>query len=227
MGASKKALVVLTSLLCCLYLTAAHSASAQPPNSPPNDACGDAILVDIGSVTAGMTIGATFDNVGSCIINNTAPGVWYRVVGTGESITASTCNDGNDSTGSADYDTKISVFSGDCGNLTCVTGADDTLPECGGGTTKVSWASEFGVEYLILVHGFSSDTGNFNLSIDEPLEAKIGRLEDQVQDLAEIVDDLETKVDSLENHTHSYKTGKGKGHNNTEADTGTPIPTGQ
>jgi outer membrane murein-binding lipoprotein Lpp len=223
MGASKKALVVLASLMCCLCLTATHKASAQPPN----DDCGDAILVDVGSVTAGMTIGATFDNVGFCGTSNTAPGVWYRVVGTGESSTASTCNDGNDSTGSADYDTKISVFSGDCGNLTCVTGVDDTQG-CNGATTKVSWASEFGVEYLILVHAFgSTTTGNFNLSIDEPLEAKFERLEDQVQDLAEIVNDLETKVDSLENHTHSYKTGKGKGHNNTEANTGTPIPTGQ
>ncbi len=222
MGASKKALVVLASLVCFLCLTATQYASAQPPN----DACGGAILVDVGSVTEGMTIGATFDNVGFCGTSNTAPGVWYTVEGTGSTMTASTCNDGNESTGSADYDTKISVFSGDCIALACVTGVDDT-PGCNGATTKVSWASEFGVEYLILVHGFSSDTGNFNLSIDEPLEAKFERLEDQVQDLAEKVDDLETKLDSLENHTHGYKTGKGKGHNNTEANTGTPIPTGQ
>jgi hypothetical protein len=226
MGASKKVLVVLASLVCCLCLTATHYASAQPLN----DDCGDAILVDVGSVTAGTTIDASLDSVGICGTSNTAPGVWYRVIGTGDPIIASTCNDAN-------YDTKISVFSGDCGTLTCVTGVDDT-ENCNGNTTKVSWASEFGVEYLILVHGYSSATGNFNLSIDEPFEVKFERLEDQVQDLAEIVDDLETKVDSLENHTHSYKTGlenhthsyktgKGKGHNNTEANTGSPIPTGQ
>ncbi len=222
MGAPKKALLVLVSLVCFLCLAATHYASAQPPN----DNCEDAILVDVGSVTAGTTIGASSDNLDNCGTSISAPGVWYRVVGTGDSLIASTCNDGNESTGSADYDTKISVFSGDCGDLSCVTGADDTQG-CSSGTTKVSWPSAFGVEYLILVHGFGSATGNFNLSIDEPFEVRFERLEDQVEDLAEIVDDLETQLEAFENHSHIYKTGKGKGHNKRDANTGTPIPAGQ
>jgi uncharacterized protein len=35
---------------------------------------------------------------------------------------------------------------------------------------------------------------------------------------------LEAIVDAFRNHTHSYLTGKGEGHNNTPAKTGPPIP---
>ncbi len=66
------------------------------------------------SMTTGDTTLATFDDVGFCGTDNTAPGVWYAIIGKGGMITkASTC-------GMVDYDSKISVFTGACGNLTCV-----------------------------------------------------------------------------------------------------------
>jgi hypothetical protein len=65
-------------------------------------------------MTTGDTTLATFDDVGFCGTDNTAPGVWYAIIGKGGMITkASTC-------GMVDYDSKISVFTGACGNLTCV-----------------------------------------------------------------------------------------------------------
>ena len=183
----------------------------QPP--PPNDECEDAIgPLAVPSTTGGSTVWATFDGYPDCGTTITAPGVWYSVTGTGNTMTASTCNQ-------ADYDTKISVYCGECVSDCCfshpATGCDDaaceasvcsydsyccafewdsfcadeaaTDPNCSCGavgeamtcvvgdddttgcglTTEVSWCSQPGVEYLILVHGFSSETGDFDLSISD------------------------------------------------------------
>ncbi len=127
-----------------------------PP--PANDNCEDATALSIPSVTDGTTEEATFDAAPFCGTSNTAPGVWYSVTGTGTTITASTCN-------AANYDTKISVYCGSCDSLTCVTGLDDTAG-CGL-TTELSWCSQVGAVYLILIHGFSSGTGNFMLTMTE------------------------------------------------------------
>ncbi|MGB5175725.1 MAG: hypothetical protein WBQ30_13390, partial [Thermoanaerobaculia bacterium] len=87
------------------------------PPAPENDECIDAIEVICpeggGDVTiSGTTVEATFDGVGTCGTSNTAPGVWYKVSHDGL-LTASTCNQAN-------YDTKLSVFDGECGALGCI-----------------------------------------------------------------------------------------------------------
>jgi hypothetical protein len=48
-------------------------------------------------------------------------------------------------------------------------------------------------------------------------------LEERVEELENRVEELEAALDALSNHTHTYMTGKGKGHNDTEAPTSTPI----
>ena len=76
-----------------------------------NDLCTDATTMATNTSIAGDTTAATFDDVGSCGTSNTAPGVWYSITLPESGVLdLSTCND-------ADYDTKISVFSGDCGAL--------------------------------------------------------------------------------------------------------------
>ena len=42
-------------------------------------------------------------------------------------------------------------------------------------------------------------------------------------DLVEEIEKLKKRVTALENHTHTYLTGRGEGHNNTEAETSKPI----
>ena len=42
-------------------------------------------------------------------------------------------------------------------------------------------------------------------------------------DLAEEIEKLKRRVEALEEHTHTYLTGRGEGHNNTEAETSKPI----
>ncbi|MCG6917141.1 MAG: hypothetical protein LJE89_06295 [Deltaproteobacteria bacterium] len=160
----KKALIVFVALLCCLFVAATHYASAQPP---VNDLCENAIgplSITVGEnlVQEGKTIDATFDDVGDCgeFNDNTAPGVWYRVVGTGTKITASTCGS------PTNYDTKISVFCGSCEELICIDGNDDGCPNKDNALqSTVSWCSQEGAEYLILVHGFESAVGDFELSL--------------------------------------------------------------
>ena len=130
---------------------------------PPNDLCSNAIPLGCGSSIAGTTVLATFDNVGTCTTSNTAPGVWYTVSGTGLPVTVSTC-------AGASYDTKISVFRGSCGTLTCVGGNDDSC----GLRSQVTFNSVAGETYYVLVHGFSAATGTFTLTTSQcPAEISV------------------------------------------------------
>ena len=155
----KKALVVFAALMCCLFLAATQYASAQPAN----DLCEQAIVpLSVPSITQGTTKGATFDDVAYCGTDNTAPGVWYTVVGTGTRITASTCGP------LFDYDTKISVFCRSCDEPICINGNDDNCPNATSPfLSTVTWCSQAGAEYLILVHGFEGQVGDFELFLSE------------------------------------------------------------
>ncbi|MCH8006801.1 MAG: FG-GAP repeat protein, partial [Planctomycetes bacterium] len=99
------------------------------------DLCEDAIgPLAVPSVVSGTTNNTTFDDVGVCGTSNTAPGVWYTVIGTGNTMTATTCEN-QSFPGSADYDTKITVFRSDPLSNCCVfsgvggPGCDDPVCE--------------------------------------------------------------------------------------------------
>ncbi|MCH7785504.1 MAG: T9SS type A sorting domain-containing protein, partial [Bacteroidetes bacterium] len=137
---------------------------APAPVGPPNDLCADAISINCGDTLSGTTIDATDDSATApdCDTPTTAPGVWYVYTDTTGLVTdilLSTCNQ-------ADYDTKISVYTGDCGAppLTCVAGNDDTTG-CAGFTTELEFQSDGASTYYIFVHGFGSGTGNFDLTM--------------------------------------------------------------
>jgi hypothetical protein len=129
----------------------------EPAAGIPNDNCAEATLVAIPSTTFGFTSGAGLDaGVPECDFGHTAPGVWYAVIGTGTTITATMCDE-------ASFDTRLTVYCGSCEELVCV-GADDDF--CGiAEESQVAWCSQAGTEYLIFVHGFGSATGIFNLSV--------------------------------------------------------------
>jgi hypothetical protein len=139
-----------------------NSQNANNPSSrevPENDLCENALPISCGETVSGNTSSATFDNVGSCGTSNTAPGIWYTFVATGDFVELSTCNQ-------ADYDTKISMFTGTCEALVCVGGQDDNIDECGFDfTTKVILPTTPGETYYVLVHGFGNATGSFNLTM--------------------------------------------------------------
>lgn len=124
---------------------------------PDADDCVDAPLVTVPSTTGGITTLATTSPAESCgDFQHTAPGVWYRVIGTGTTMIASLC-------GAADYDTRMTLYCGGCENPTCLTQDDDG---CAGElTSEITWCSAPGQQYYILVHGYGNQTGTFDLSV--------------------------------------------------------------
>ena len=136
---------------------------------PVNDLCEDAIeldfenrldangVVSLGAVVEGSTAAANPDADG---LFPNAPGVWYSFVGNGDLITANTCGAGND------YDTALSVFSGECGALEMIIQNDDACTRPGQCClTMVEWVAEEDVTYLVLVHGWSTSRGNYSLEL--------------------------------------------------------------
>lgn len=128
---------------------------------PINDGCEDAFFLRPNlSRVPGVTKTATVDLAPTCQGEAvTAPGVWYKVVGTGNVMIASLC-------GGADYDTKLSVYCSGCGGMTCV-GANDDVCGVQGIQSSVSWCSAPGAVYHILVHGFLQDSGSFWLDVSD------------------------------------------------------------
>ncbi|MCP3903081.1 MAG: hypothetical protein GY715_05535 [Planctomycetes bacterium] len=128
-----------------------------------NDFCDAPDHVEVPSVTFGGTLGAIEDPEAgpACGPPITTGGVWYTVTGTGNTITATTCPSDPVQPGSADFDTRISIYCGPCEALNCIVGADGG---CGFfSQTTVSWCSELDAEYRIFVHG--SEQGLFDLSV--------------------------------------------------------------
>jgi hypothetical protein len=46
---------------------------------------------------------------------------------------------------------------------------------------------------------------------------------DQLAVALDAIEDLKAEIEALKEHTHTYLTGRGQGHNNTEAETGDPL----
>jgi len=141
------------------------------PPVPTNDLCANAIGVACGDLITGQNSNggtSTGDPTGTCgtdVSNINA--IWYRVTGNGNSYEVNTCNFNG-------YDTKLAVFSGTCGALTCVGGNDDT-PGCGTGlASSVTFQTVNGVDYWIMVGGFGGAQGIFQLQVNCCNAATIG-----------------------------------------------------
>jgi hypothetical protein len=80
---------------------------------------------------------------------------WYFVEVEESSIMeASTCD-------AASFDTQITVMSGNCGSLNCVTFNDN---ECGD-QSRVTWFAEKGETYFVIVSGYRDDWGEYTLTM--------------------------------------------------------------
>ncbi|HPQ24777.1 MAG TPA: PEP-CTERM sorting domain-containing protein [Gammaproteobacteria bacterium] len=135
-------------------LTAASGSSiAVPANDLIENSAHVVLTPGATTVASGTTIDATFDNVGFCGTSNTTAGVWFDFSGTGGAVEINTIGSG--------YDTKLSVFTGVSTSLVCLTGNDDTYPGFQAAVFIDSSATE---DYFLLVHGFGSATGAFNLN---------------------------------------------------------------
>ena len=130
---------------------------------PANDLPATAIDVVIGTPIDGTTVGAMADSgFPACITSNTAPGVWYKFIGDGTTLSANLC------ASLAPYDSKLTVYCASNGitNLSCIDGNDDS-EVCGPNSllSDVTFCSELGAPYFVLVHGFSGASGPFTLNV--------------------------------------------------------------
>ncbi len=129
-----------------------------PP--PASDECETATLIDVPITIEGTTLGSQTKILPTCSnVQNTAPGVWYKVIGTGNRLAAHTCLT------DPSFDTKLTVFCSDCDTPRCVT-ANDNIPGCGF-RSRVEWCTDIGAEYLIFVHGEFSEKGDFVLVVSD------------------------------------------------------------
>ena len=151
-----------TSGLIIVTSPTGSGTSATPFLIPPaNDLCANAIPLACGQTLNGSNLGATAtgDPTAACTTPIRNGGVFYSIVGTGGSMTVTTCNP------ITDFDTQLFVFSGTCGTYVCVGGNDDAIPNsvtC----SSVTFTSQYGVTYRVLVNGYlTTDTGTFGLSL--------------------------------------------------------------
>ncbi|MEO1262137.1 MAG: MopE-related protein [Bacteroidota bacterium] len=134
--------------------------------TPNNDFCENAEPITCGESLFGTNVTATFDEEAEddCdeVSNTVGGGVWYSWTGDGSCVSVTTCSPATD----PNFDSKITVFEGTCGSLSCVA-ADDDEEACLDNefASTVTWTSVAGTEYLILVHGFSFSAGVFELTM--------------------------------------------------------------
>ena len=135
------------------------------PTPPANDNCANATALAAVSTVTGTTFNATLESPTppSCATSLNQPGVWFTVTGTGNKMGASLC-------GTPGWDSKIFVYTGACGALTCLTSNDDLGPLCATAAASATWCSVPGTVYRILVTGFSG-TSDFTLSTTQTVIA--------------------------------------------------------
>jgi hypothetical protein len=129
---------------------------------PVNDGCASASTVTCGNTYTGSTVTADLDGMGLCVSvpAQTAPGVWYKYTGTGDSVVFSTCDV------ATNFDTRMNVYVGSCNNLSCLR-SNDNAASCGAApnSSEVSFVAAAGTDYYILVHGATDKTGAFKLKV--------------------------------------------------------------
>ena len=126
--------------------------------------CATAVAVDCGNVIFGSTTGVANDNAtsgaGTCQTQTvgTAGQIWYSFTAPGAgNVTMSTIGAGTN------YDTKIHVYTGDCGGpFGCVAANDDFGA---GVASQVTFAMTSGTTYLVRVGGWNASQGNFEFTI--------------------------------------------------------------
>lgn len=128
--------------------------------APENDLCTDAIPVSCGQTFTSSTELATNTDIipTGCSTSSSTPGIWYVIEGNNQNVEISTCDQAN-------FDTVISLYEGNCDELSCVTFDDQNFDCTDINTSAITEFLESGKTYYIFVHGFNSATGDFDLSI--------------------------------------------------------------
>jgi hypothetical protein len=138
-------------------------------DAPYNTICEHAQALSINNESSGTTIDAcVVKQPNSCAGNDPIedlPGVWYTVLGTGNLIEASTCDNAQDADVTSVV-SRVAVFdtAEGCRTLNCVAAREDL---CGpdGNQRSTKWFSTQGQMYFILVQ--SGSPSSFNIAIND------------------------------------------------------------
>ena len=134
--------------------------SGQVWATHPQDNCSGALMLTIPASGVVTSTDATTDAVPVCSPAVPQNGIWFSVVGNGHLLRFSDCNF------SSSGDQSVQIFTGDCANLVCVGGNNETFCIIDTYTAMATWCSENGVMYYI--HLGSEDggviTADYNLT---------------------------------------------------------------
>ncbi|MFT4665424.1 MAG: hypothetical protein ACI9XB_002379 [Gammaproteobacteria bacterium] len=140
----------------------------QATSPPANDNICGAENIGCGEVKTGNTALFSYSDsnmpLEGCGTVLSSTNAFYVYNGIGDDVNLSLCN--------SSFDTKLNVYcltSGDCSGtpeFTCVGSNDDGGNCINVGTSEVSFATENGKKYYIMVHGYGSNTGDYNLALD-------------------------------------------------------------
>jgi hypothetical protein len=148
-------------------------------NAPDNDSCylAQALSGPLPASASGVfSVGNSEHNPLLSSSATTAPGSmgarrgrWYSVLGTGATMSASTC--ASPLNGAAIPDTVLMVLGGSCDALSVVAYNDDAPALCGAGAgierrSQVSWCSQAGATYWIWVAPFASGGQSFGFVLE-------------------------------------------------------------
>ena len=171
-----------------------------------NDQCGTAVETRLNRPMAGTTAGAKPDiasTTGSSCGTGGA-GAWYRITGTGGVFQATTCST------QTDHDTRIQIYSGDCGTLECMGSLGGNNLICDGNKASIeTFQTEVGVDYYILVSSRDTNTGNFGLKVTE-IQPEANNMCETAQSFTEGVDLPNTAGDTTD-ATNDFLPGYGCG----------------
>ncbi len=125
--------------------------------------CEDGLLVSFGTTTIDDITGEDLSDIGCADQNHSAANWYYFTAEADETVflTSSLITNAN-------WDSRIQVFSGECGNLACVAEDDDGGA---GFTSELDFNTETGVTYYITFDNrWSNDGGNFYLGNFDDVE---------------------------------------------------------
>ena len=129
---------------------------------PSNDLCANATPIICSSTVPFDTTSATQEETTGCGTSSNGSEVWFTYTETvDQTITFTTCKEGV-----FGFDSKISVFSGSCSALVCVIGNDDDKNCMPDFYATVNFGSTIGTTYYVKVHGWNSDTGAGDLTMN-------------------------------------------------------------
>jgi len=160
-----------------------------------NEFCAQASVIPTdGSRIQGSTEDATHAAIysSSCGVDVVNPGLWYAFKGTGQPFSISACAEDED-----EFDVSVSIFTGTCDDLTCVTGSTFVNNYCLTDTARTvrqrrRYLQQFSSndfrfltknlqDYYVYVHGQNGvgvgvGVGDFDLYINEDVNSGFGTI---------------------------------------------------